>query len=48
VSISNKASIRLFIEGELTNAKDDERIDDPKQDQQNQYDAKRIPGLSTD
>ena len=43
----SKRCIRLFIEGELTDTKDDERIDDPEQDQQDQDDAKRVPGLPT-
>jgi len=47
VSVRNQASIGLLLEGELTDAKEDQRIDDPTQDQQHQDDPHRVPGLST-
>ncbi len=47
MGVRNEASIGLLVEGELTDAKEDQRIDDPTQDQQHQDDPHRVPGLST-
>src|SRR5260370_16692097 len=47
MGVRNEASIGLLVEGELTDAKEDQRIDDPTQDPQHQDDPHRVPGLST-
>ena len=46
MSAPDEASIGLLVEGELTDTKEDQRIDDTTQDQQYQDDVHRVPGLS--